>query len=513
MFEDLHQRMNTINLNTDGKFGETYKSYEQLVSIIDDFTKFNNDFTNKVLIGLRQDEVLRGLQLTLLHKSVKYYLMMSSKMITLAEQIEPEDLREIDDTFYVGSEEKKRKTLLWYAIHMKNLDHFLKTYSTYLHNKKLRLLLNDADSAFELKSDELKNYIATMISKKSVKIYQRATRGFNLVNDYGEHNQLKESIYTMYSTSLISETGKKGLYKIRKDLKKGYRKDKWSKVGRFLLHHASGFFGNRMGAIKFRKGFLLNNSKLNTQITKILRPLDIITEKTPFILTDKFIPGHFGHNAVWLGTKDQLIKTGMWDHPRIIPLRGMIEKGYSIIETDRSGTHLKNIDKFMNVDWFAIMRLQKTFVDENYLKNTYEAALSQLGKLYDFNFDVETTHKLVCSELLYQSFGEVVWPTERYLGRTTISPDNIASLALYENTPMSLVYYVRGDENKNVIDLTEDRWAIDLGFRKNIDLSTDALSYYERPYKKCVNIIKSNNKRKVCTTTYKHYVYKPLSNY
>lgn len=512
-FKGLEKNLSEVNLNTDGELEKSYQSYLKLVHVIDDFSKFNNDFSNKVITGVNEGEVLRGLQLTLLHKSVKFYLIMSSKMITLASQLEPENLKHIDDHFYSGSKVRKQKTLLWYSIHMKNLDHFLITYNKYLKIKKLRILLNDADLAFDLKASELKNYIATMISKKSIKLYKRATDGFSTSGDYQELQQLKNEIIQMSSTRLIKESGRKKLYKIRKNLKKGYRSDRWSKTGRFLLHHASGFFGNRMGAVKFRKGHLINNPKLNDTILKKLQPLDMITEKTPFILTDKFIPGHFGHNAIWLGTKSQLIKLGMWDHKSIIPLRSMIEKGYSIIETDRSGTHLKNIKDFMNVDWFGIMRIESAPNDFEYYKNVYEVAISQLGKTYDFNFDVETTHKLVCSELLYQSFGEIVWPTEDYLGRTTISPDNVASLSLYGKSPLSLTYYIKGNKEKNIINLTEEILATDLGFRKNPELSTDSQNFYEKAYKKCVTVEKNLKKRKVCYTAHKHIEYQAMTNY
>ena len=287
-----------------------------------------------------------------------------------------------------------------------------------------------------------------------------------------------------------------------KNLRKGYRKDRWHKVGRFLLHHASGLFGNSMGAVKFRKGHLLNNDLLNKKIISKLQPLDMITEKTPFILTDKFIPGHFGHNAIWLGTKKQLISLGMWDNPNIIPLRGMIEKGYSIIETDRSGTHLKKLDQFMNIDWFGIMRLKNSLNDFEYIKDVYHVAISQLGKTYDFNFDVETTNKLVCSELLYQSFGDITWPTERYIGRTTISPDNVASLIFYEGSPLSLAFYVLGNEKKEVVSLDKDILAKDLGFRKN-----PTEDFYEKAAKKCVSVVKDQKKRKVCFNDYTRLFY------
>ena len=67
-------------------------------------------------------------------------------------------------------------------------------------------------------------------------------------------------------------------------------------------------------------------------------------------------------------------------------------------------------------------------------------AFRQLGKKYDFNFDVNTTDKIVCSELAYVSFPSIDWPTEKVLGRHSISPDNVAQLA-WNNVPLQLVMF------------------------------------------------------------------------
>ena len=61
-------------------------------------------------------------------------------------------------------------------------------------------------------------------------------------------------------------------------------------------------------------------------------------------------------------------------------------------------------------------------------------------KKYDFNFDVDTTDKIVCSELAYVSFPSIDWPTAKTLGRYSISPDNVAQLA-WNNVPLQLVIF------------------------------------------------------------------------
>ena len=72
-------------------------------------------------------------------------------------------------------------------------------------------------------------------------------------------------------------------------------------------------------------------------------------------------------------------------------------------------------------------------------------AFRQLGKEYDFNFDVNTTEKIVCSELAYVCFPQIDWPTEKTAGRHTISPDNIANLC-WNGIPLQLITFYHDGE-------------------------------------------------------------------
>ena len=182
----------------------------------------------------------------------------------------------------------------------------------------------------------------------------------------------------------------------------------------------SGLFGNTMGLYESRKGKLYGNEEVRKNIQATLQPLDILLEKTPFRLTDKFIPGHFGHVAIWTGSKAELIDMDLWDNVNIeehadkisSPENPDSKDELQIIEALRSGVQLSSLEHFMNIDDFAILR--PIFAEETDKELRIEAllmAFRQLGKEYDFNFDVNTTDKIVCSELAYVSFPSMDWPT------------------------------------------------------------------------------------------------------
>lgn len=202
--------------------------------------------------------------------------------------------------------------------------------------------------------------------------------------------------------------------------------DRSSFVGDLFTYSASKVFGNSVGLIAFRKGRMTKLSRREKkQIKEGMKPLDILLEKTPFRLTDKFIPGFYGHVAIWAGTEDDLKALGIWNNPVVMPYQEAIRDGHFIIEALRPGVQINTLDHFLNIDDFLVLRDQTLTDDQR--REFLIRAFTQIGKDYDFNFDVETDKKIVCSEIVYVVFHNIDWPAEKALGRYTISPDNVAA--------------------------------------------------------------------------------------
>jgi uncharacterized protein YycO len=105
-----------------------------------------------------------------------------------------------------------------------------------------------------------------------------------------------------------------------------------------------------------------------------------------------------------------------------------IRNGRSVIEALRPGVTASTLAHFMNVD--DLLALRDPAASREAQVQRVLRAFRQIGKPYDFNFDVESTDRIVCSELVYQVFTEMSWPTSRAMGRATISPDQVAERAL-----------------------------------------------------------------------------------
>lgn len=196
-----------------------------------------------------------------------------------------------------------------------------------------------------------------------------------------------------------------------------------------LSHGLSMGFGNMVGLVQTRSGHLKKMPAGDMDaLAAELKPLDILLEKTPFRLTDKMIPGYYGHVAIWLGSEEELWALGVWDS--IAPeLQAHIRDGRRIVEALRVGVTMSTLPHFLNIDDLLVLRDTRPLTDD-YRRQAVLTALAQVGKEYDFNFDVYSHARIVCSELAYVVFPDLGWPLARTMGRYTISPDNVAQMAV-----------------------------------------------------------------------------------
>lgn len=211
--------------------------------------------------------------------------------------------------------------------------------------------------------------------------------------------------------------------------------------------------GNTVGMVRWRAGKLKGDKAMLQAMQAHLQPGDILLEKTPFTLTDKSIPGHFGHAAIYVGTTDQLREMDALALPMVKKNLDKIAAGHVVVEALRSGVNLDTLQDFMNVDDVAILRPKNLSVKDR--REAVNLALGNLGKKYDFNFDVNTTETIVCSELVYIVYPQVDFVTRRVLGSFAITPDDIAQRAGADNVdPLGLVLF--GHDGQLVFDSQQD---------------------------------------------------------
>jgi hypothetical protein len=333
-----------------------------------------------------------------------------------------------------------------------------KVNSIYFETAKLRRIIQE-----KAKVSNLEKFIVFKFQKKLIKKKNRRhliKRFYHIQVLYGKFQRVipeKSLLYDLF-TSILKSDISQAMSSPRIDrFKKSYYsylfKDRIYLLKKYVVDGFNSRFGNAAGSVVLRKGRLYLNQEARELVQDKMKPLDIIFEKTPFILTDRTIPGHFGHVAIYLGTKKQLIDNELWDQDFLAPYKRKIELGYTILEASREGVHLKKLVDFMNVDELLILRATSSLITFDQKLTAMSNSLDQFGRRYDFNFNVESVSEIVCSELIFFTFPGVPWRTEEILGRPTISPDDLVKIALDTNY-LDFILYIKGNR-KSVISLSE----------------------------------------------------------
>lgn len=320
-------------------------------------------------------------------------------------------------------------------------DNYVSAIAPYRNDHELRQHLNRRDSGFERHAGMLNRIAANYASGEN---RQRARRAIQWFEQHGDHPDAARIEGYAYLRRLIEQSP--SLNMVRKVAPLRDLAGQVDFVGALTIDTLFGLknestnissllFGNAIGLVETRRGKLYQQRDVSARVSGSLQAGDILLEKTPFRLTDTFIPGHWGHAAIWVGGEAELRALGIWDHPVVHPHQEAIRAGRGVVEALRSGVEMNTVDHFLNVDDLGVLR-HETLPREKRAEVILQA-LRQVGKPYDFNFDADTTHRIFCSKLVYLAYGDLQWPTSRMLGRATISPDNIAERALGDG-PLSV---------------------------------------------------------------------------
>lgn len=406
-------------------------------------------------LRVNDDVPLSSRDLVTLKSGTESYLNLRENLYDIANayecavDAEPELLQ----AFEISEELRLKALMLSLGAALTLYDNYLLGVVHFEQDERLRRIINDPDMGFGLVANKLAE---ATLAANSVEVRHRARRA---IDNYEEHKALfanaHEDSDEAYLMQLI-ETSPSYNY-VRKIRVGEIAGNKFQAFERIAVDRTaegaagsmdllSGLFGNSVGLYESRKGKLYGDEEALREIESQLQPLDILLEKTPFRLTDKLIPGHFGHVAIWTGNRAELVDAGVWEELIVEQYSDELKGEQQIIEALRSGVQLSRLEEFMNVDDLAVLR--PVFDEDTREADVREAllmAFRQVGKKYDFNFDVNTTDKIVCSELAYVSFPAFDWPTEAVLGRHSISPDNVAQLA-WNNVPLRLVMFYHDGE-------------------------------------------------------------------
>lgn len=341
-------------------------------------------------------------------------------------------------------------------------DNYLLSISLFEGDSKLRRILNERDPGYAVTSAALAKVTINYNSisnrarvRKAIKFYERESARFK--------QKLEQNPDSGYLNLLIAQSPSNTMvkkwspfYVVGRKLGflTGVTTDTITGMEREGVSLFSMVFGNAVGLVETRKGKLYMNGTVLADVGGSLKSGDILLEKTPFRLTDKLIPGYWGHAAVWIGNERELKELGIWDNPVVARFQDKIREGRLVVEALRSGVEMNSLQHFLNIDSVGVLR--KTDLSREARANIVILALRQVGKPYDFNFDVESKERVYCSKLVYMSYNGIDWPTRVSLGRTTFTPDDVAVKAAKDG-PLQLVTFYH--DGKRVVETPSIRMA------------------------------------------------------
>ncbi|MGD8569128.1 MAG: YiiX/YebB-like N1pC/P60 family cysteine hydrolase [Gammaproteobacteria bacterium] len=434
----------SVNAQLDDEISRFQLLVEQALTYRAETIKTANNLKHKI----ENQQPLSGADLDYMNQGMLAHLTLRKQLFDVAFAHEcwisasPKELAH----WHIDKRAQLKGVMVSLAAALTLYDNYLLAISIYEQDTKLRRLLDESDTGYHIKPDQLLKVTESYNSITNRARVRTAMRWYEArVNKYKFTNT--DDSFAYYLQILINQSPSydmtrqySPLYVLSKhiELFTNVTTDVLSDLAQEGTNLFSAVFGNTIGLVATRKGKLYEKPQVKMRLVRQLRAGDILLEKTPFRLTDTLIPGHWGHAAIWVGTEAELRHLGIWDHPVLRPYQESIRRGERVVEALRSGVQLSSLGHFLNVDDVAVLR-DETLTDEERVAHII-LALRQVGKAYDFNFDVETTDRIVCSELVYLVFTDITWPTGKTLGRYTISPDNVAQKAL-NGGPLKLISF------------------------------------------------------------------------
>ena len=506
---DFDQQILTITVKADPNrqfIEENLKTYTKLISLFLNFKNMDVNFAKALLAKVRRGDPLSGDEVYNLRRTMTTYYQINEKMLNFSKLYQPA-LNQVATDFHQGKNNIPaiKADLIYLTGHLLVLEHLTEMHQIYYETDPLfrrivkRVLIEKEDSG----QGPSKNLTDLMkMSQYTVEVGDSSIYAQQIILVRQIQNDLRQILSTSpESLALVDIISTNNTATLIAQGKNDFKANYFYFVDTFvdffndLTNWLSSIFGNLAGSISWRNGHMKNDTRALNYIAGQLKPMDIIFDKSPFILTDKFIPGFFGHVAVYLGTETQLKSIDMWNHPSIVPYQNEIRKGNVILEAVRPGVHLNTVQGFMNIDTLMMIRKEDGLSSPDILIDQITRGIAQMGKPYDFNFDVETLDKIVCSELIYIIFGNVHWPTKYRFGRSTIAPDDVAEILFQKGTRFKMKTFMNSNADNMFGLFTIDRIATELGY-----VTKPNETGYFKQTTKCFTTAPSSLRK--CQTTY-----------
>lgn len=236
-------------------------------------------------------------------------------------------------------------------------------------------------------------------------------------------------------------------------------------------YRASSTISTLVGDSKIRAprgGTSLITPDLLERLRPLLQPGDILIERRNWYLSNAFLPGYWPHAALDVGSTEDLIAMGLADDPAVakwqreFAARDAQGHALRVIEAVSEGVVFTSLEHSVGeADAVAVLRPKLSAAEK---RQVIANAFSHVGKPYDFDFDFFSSDKLVCTEVVYRSFGELLdVPLVEIMGRQTLPAINIVQ-AWAAGDQLEFVALLDGNERTGKCE-----WADEATLRESLN--------------------------------------------
>lgn len=194
--------------------------------------------------------------------------------------------------------------------------------------------------------------------------------------------------------------------------------------------HTSFFILEKAGRVIAEIGDHTNKRvtpKIKDQLAKLLQPGDVIITRHDLVASNLFLPGHWPHAALYIGSEEDRKRLGIEVEEQIMSRwKGDIRT----LEAQKDGVLFRPLNETLNVDELIIVRPE---LSTSEISTGLSRVCQHEGKGYNFDFDFFRSDKLVCTEVIYRAFdnlGKIEFKLVERAARFSLSAENILDMAV-----------------------------------------------------------------------------------
>lgn len=278
----------------------------------------------------------------------------------------------------------------------------------YRDNASMRAKLNEPDAAWDLKAGSFDDIYYSVTASRNNEIFGEFSEYFK----HRDWSAVPEAELAFIrdrvdgADKAIQEAGLSHTRALFSRILNEVKKDTYTPV-----YNVQSMVSSMIGDIRIATREPFITPETIEQVRGRLQPGDILIERRNWFLSNAFLPGFWPHAALYVGSPADLEALGIADHPEVRNKWEAYARDdaeghpHAVIEAVGEGVLFTSLEHSIHCDYLAVFRPK---LSRDQIAQVIVNAFRHQGKPYDFEFDFQTSDKLVCTELVYRAVADMI---------------------------------------------------------------------------------------------------------